>query len=940
MLHVPWGRKESEFPQDGTAIIRCVRAFVDHGGDPEALCELLSQHLSNPRFTVTPEGLVQSDRRYSYEFYFYLFVFAKTILEDPGFRYMPTRGDQLESFHNILEQGPMRFDPWQCDECGSFAGQLSITNMLSMFMYVEEVIEASPSSDAPNGERTISRDALNCLNSCVSESFRVDRGFFDKEELLISMEYLLYLSEIFIMLTNDKDFVYNALYYGFLHDSKLARSIFSQPAMSPVEGFMLWQTRTNNLYRMEFRQRPQRLDVRLHLRNLFNTGMLGAYREASVDGIQKACLGVHRAFMELATRHPVRTRILQNDGLLNEFTVRIRWQTLRFTPIALSMAIIGTAGYVGASLLAFQHAWPAWSRVLVSGVAGASITGLIIALAISRKRTRIMKRQFADTRTVIDEQYVSLKETSAELLQERNALEEKVRLRTAELEDALSSLTRLDHAKTNFLANITHELRTPLTLLSVPMENVRAGRYGSSIPVDHPVFELVQRNLNRLNHQIKQLLDYTRLDLGAMPFHLQVVPLVAYVRGLVAELESLAERRGLALVMINRTTRHEVYISVDQTMLETALLNLINNALKFTEKGEVRLVVGPELDNTMVRVSVEDTGIGFDSHLKESLFERFVQCEDRPDRRVEGAGLGLALVREIAVQNGWRLDAEGRRGEGATFSVDIPVSTASGSDDAHSVPSGTDRVGRTAVGLHAIVETTPGYEDRGRNIVLLIDDNPDMGTLVSDVLEPEFFVVWCRSGEEALRYLSEHPLVSLVVCDVMMPGMSGFALRERLVEEPAFKDIPFVFLTALDDVEDRFRGLSGGALDYIRKPFKAAELRLKVRNILDLQDARYRQALSDSAAVERLSRLGAAEKTEAADRASLFRDTCITPAELRVLELLREGLQDKEIADRLSISPRTVASHLHRLYRKTETGNRLELMAWMVNGGAIGSHEA
>lgn len=929
MLHDPWGHDESKFPQDGVAIVRWVRAFTDHGGDTDVLCDLLNRHVADARWTVNPEDLVRPDRRYSYEFYLYLYVFAKILLNDPSFRFTQRDGGRLESFHTILEQGPLRFDPWQCDDCGAMMGYLSITNMSSMFLYAEEEL----------GTATIARDALDCLNGCVPEEFRVTRGFFDKEEILISMEYLIYLSVIFMMLTNDSDFVYKSLYYGFLHNITLARSIFLQPTLSPVECFMHWQTRTNNLYRMEFRQRPRQLDVRLHLQSLLSTGMLGDYREAGLDGIRKACLGVYRAFLELATQKPVRTRIVANDRDHAGFTVRIHWRSPVSTPKILFLSVVGTSAYVAATILAFHQPGPIWPRILISGITGASLAGLVIALLISRKRAHTTKRQFADTRTVINEQYLSLRKTSEELLQERNALEEKVRLRTAELENALERLTELDRAKTNFLATITHELRTPLTLLSVPLENIRAERYGSTIPADHRIFEMVERNLGRLNDQITQLLDFARLDLGTMPFRPEVVPLVAYARGLVAELESLAERKGLQMLLVNRATTHEVWIRADKTLLETALLNLLNNALKFTERGEVRLVVGPEVGDETVRLAVEDTGIGFDMDIKDTLFERFTRSEEAHTRSFEGAGLGLAIVREVAALHGWRLDAEGRPGAGATFYLDIPVSVeqvASAGD----VPAPSAELTRRAtIAVPITSQVTNGPEAFDRRTILLVDDNPDMGTLVRDVLEPEYNVVWCRDGSEALACLSEHTSIDLVLCDVMMPGMSGFTLREHLSEQSDTQTIPFVFLTALNDVEDRFRGLAGGAVDYILKPFAATELRLKIRNILEIQDARYRQALSDSVAVERLSRIGVSDTTDAPDAANapdttrILRERSVTAAERRVLELLRQGLQDKEIADRLSISPRTVASHLHRLYRKTETGNRLELMAWMVDVG-------
>jgi signal transduction histidine kinase/DNA-binding NarL/FixJ family response regulator len=687
---------------------------------------------------------------------------------------------------------------------------------------------------------------------------------------------------------------------------------------------MCRQTRTNN---------PCRMDVRTPLCRLLDSGMLGDCRTSGFNGIQKASRWVSRSLLELATQGTLRVRLLQSEMWRENFTIRIGRQTFPFRLAMPAFLIAGAAGCVDATPLVLRHTEPIWSKVLTVAVIWILVPCLTVALAASGRRIRGMKQQFVATRRVIDEQYATLKETSEELLLERNAREDKVRLRTAELEASLDRLTESDRIKTNFLASITHELRTPLTMISVPVKSIRDKRYGTSIPADHPIFELVERNVDRLNHQITQLLDFARLDQGAMPFNPQLIPLVAYARGLVAEMVDLARLRGLVLVMANCTTMHEIYIHADRYMLDTALINLLNNALKFTEQGVVRLILEPEPNQVAVRVTVEDTGIGFDPAVKDSLFNRFVQGDARHDHTPEGIGLGLALVREIAVCHGWYLDADGQPGGGARFSLSMPVSPEPGCSECNSVDHVSSRIRRTAAVLPPPTMMDLPLGMTKKNVILVVDDNPDMGTLVRDVLEPDFSVAWCRRGEDAILYLSDNPLVSLIVCDVMMPGMSGFALREKLAERRDFRDIPFVFLTALNTEVDRFRGLSVGALDYVLKPFNASDLLLKIRNILDLQDARYRQALADSMAVERLSHIGLAVSTGTLDTTRIIRNASITPAEERVMELIRKGLQDKEIAERLSISPRTVASHLHRLYRKTGTGNRLELMGWMVDSG-------
>ncbi|GAB1481384.1 hypothetical protein MASR2M78_01990 [Treponema sp.] len=547
-----------------------------------------------------------------------------------------------------------------------------------------------------------------------------------------------------------------------------------------------------------------------------------------------------------------------------------------------------------------------------------------------------------DIRKVINEQFEKLKSNAEVLLRERDSLDGKVRQRTQELEEALTQVQALDKAKTNFIANVSHELRTPLTLLTVPLEGIRAGLYGQRLSADHDIFILIQRNVERLSVQINQLLDFARLDLGTMPFTPRSVPLVAYFRNLIAEIQSLAERKGLALKLENRTNYAELVIVADQALFETALLNLLNNALKFTENGGITISIAMGIQAPSLVLGIEDTGIGFPDTEKDRIFQRFTQLGTQADRYLEGAGLGLALVREIASRHGWDLDACGKPGIGSCFTLTIP--NFSLPLEPTEIDLGFPKAKRSRVaGAGLIYPSSEGITvpklsqlPNQRETILLVEDNSDMGAVLKQLLESSWELCWYRSGRDALAFLDTAPSVSLIICDIMMPSMSGFEFRDNLLKKEGLKDIPFIFLTALADPQEQTQGLEQGALDYIRKPFSGTELLLKIRNILAAQKSRYLQALGDSNAAARLMHYSGIPKAgKQSDfpiltAADLIRFR-ITPAEARVLELLRLGLQDKEIADRLSVSPRTVNSHLGQLYQKTDTGNRLELMKWLYS---------
>jgi hypothetical protein len=344
--------------------------------------------------------------------------------------------------------------------------------------------------------------------------------------------------------------------------------------------------------------------------------------------------------------------------------------------------------------------------------------------------------------------------------------------------------------------------------------------------------------------------------------------------------------------------------------------------LKFTETGGISLILCLLPGEDKVKLTVKDTGLGFIPEEKDRIFQRFTQADEHKDRHHEGTGLGLALTKEIAGRHEWQMDVESSPGIGSSFSLTMPLLTEAVQESPLSV--GEHRKSRAASGILNPVACEETDYTSERDSILIVEDNPDMVEILRALLETRYNLHWCGSGTKALVYLKSNPPVSLIICDVMMPGMSGFSFRRELVKAVTYSEVPFVFLTALADPKDKVQGLQSGALDYIQKPFPSSELLLKIKNLLETHQASYRQALRDSESTERLLRLsGKLEHTVDKNDWEYFG---VSDAEKRVLDLLRQGLQDKEIALKLSLSTRTISSHLSNLYRKTDTQNRIELL--------------
>jgi signal transduction histidine kinase/DNA-binding NarL/FixJ family response regulator len=474
------------------------------------------------------------------------------------------------------------------------------------------------------------------------------------------------------------------------------------------------------------------------------------------------------------------------------------------------------------------------------------------------------------------------------------------------------SLRELDRQKTDFIMNVSHELRTPLSvILSV------ADRPGSGEDL-----AMIRRNAMKLRRDIDNLLTISSLERRAGGIEPSSVRLEGFLRLLAAELSSLAEARGLRLRL--ESPDEGLRVRADRELLETALLNLVTNAIKFTPSGgEVSIRAGVDGSGSFARIEVSDTGIGVRPELREKIFQRFFRAEDGSRRAYEGAGIGLALVREVAELHGGRAEVESEAGKGSTFSLVIPLDPDPDPD--------AEGAGANEIAQRSIPAPAPRA---AAGSVLVAEDNDDLRAALVAILSERFSVRAVANGKEALRALGE-AVPDCVVSDIMMPEMDGYALFRAVREGPRGADLPFVFLTARADPEERERALRDGALDYIRKPFSPAELAAKVENLVALRrgvSARVKARLKDS-----ITRLidGLDEGTQGAeggrpaapDYEALFREKGLSEREAEIARLILGGSSDKEIAYSLGISASTVANHNNRIYRKLGVSSRVELLA-------------
>ncbi|MFZ5861800.1 MAG: ATP-binding protein [Nitrospirota bacterium] len=423
--------------------------------------------------------------------------------------------------------------------------------------------------------------------------------------------------------------------------------------------------------------------------------------------------------------------------------------------------------------------------------------------------------------------------------------------RTRDLEGAYNQLKELDDAKTRFFAMVSHELRTPLTLILAPLESLlKAETEPLSDNVRRYVSVMHQNGL-RLLKQVNDLLDLTTLDAGRMTLRFRPGNLGVFFRGLVASVAPMAEKKRIGLIGVEESCLPDrVYFDPDR--LEKIVLNLLFNALKFSDAGgRVTLRWGRSGEGHL-QVVVLDTGIGISQEDLPKLFQRFSQVDATTSRRYEGTGIGLALVKEMVELHGGRIAVDSERGRGSTFTVTIPLlldapkQETAGAPTREAVESDApaddwtrqlhEAAERHVTGVYAaptVASEPHGAPATGRQ-VLIVEDHPDMRGFIAFELQSEYRVLQASTGREGVRAAVER-LPDLIISDVMMREMDGYQLCREVRRDPRTRHIPIILLTARADMAMKIEGLEHGADEYLTKPFNAQELRAKIKSLLELR---------------------------------------------------------------------------------------------------------
>lgn len=440
---------------------------------------------------------------------------------------------------------------------------------------------------------------------------------------------------------------------------------------------------------------------------------------------------------------------------------------------------------------------------------------------------------------------------------QREQLLNQVRLEEtkAHLERAHSELRQLDSFKSELFANITHEFKTPLAMLLAPLELILQGEMGELTAAQQTTFQSMFRSGLKLLKMIGDLLDLSKLEDSKLRLKIAEHDLSEYLRGLTAQVEPLAQRKGIELRLELEAGSSRVWCDLER--MERVFLNLLSNATKFTPPGGHILVRLREVGERAL-VVVQDDGPGFPPEKAQQIFERFYQVDMGGTRRYGGTGIGLALAKEIVELHGGRIWAESN--QGARFIVELlrdrehfrpevlerrgaqrDVPDGSRANDRGLMDFAVQMAARDEYRLLDIAEATErrasmrdSDEHLRPHVALVVDDTPDIIRLVHTSLRSHFKVLAAEDGLKGLEMaLREQP--SLIVADLMMPGIDGLELTRRLRADESTRHIPILMLTAKGDLQDRVAGLETGVSAYLAKPFSPRELLTTARALVRAQ---------------------------------------------------------------------------------------------------------
>jgi CheY-like chemotaxis protein len=399
-----------------------------------------------------------------------------------------------------------------------------------------------------------------------------------------------------------------------------------------------------------------------------------------------------------------------------------------------------------------------------------------------------------------------------------------------QLQQTNEELIRATKLKDEFLANMSHELRTPLNAILGMTEGLQEQVFGDVNERQLKALQTVERSASHLLELINDILDLAKIEAGQIKLDCASTSISHLCQSSISFVKQQASQKHIQLHTKLQSNLPPLFI--DERRIRQVLINLLNNAVKFTPKGgrvtlEVKqllpnVVTSDRLSPQYLQISITDTGIGISPENIQKLFQPFIQIDSALNRQYEGTGLGLALVKRIVTLHGGQVGLTSEVGVGSCFTVDLPYNCSS-EIVLNSNPETTLLLNTP------IIRVTNGQSP----LILLVEDNNANILTISSYLEATGYrVLLAHNGEEAIALAKSHQ-PDVILMDIQMPTMDGIEATKQIRLDPNLVNTPIIAMTALAMSGDRDRCLAAGANKYLSKPMKLRQLEATIQELLE-----------------------------------------------------------------------------------------------------------
>ncbi len=423
-----------------------------------------------------------------------------------------------------------------------------------------------------------------------------------------------------------------------------------------------------------------------------------------------------------------------------------------------------------------------------------------LAIGLTNAKAVVQLESFINELKKLNEEYqkqnIQIRKQNEVLVE----LHKELKQRAEELEIQKQRAEESTRLKSEFLASMSHELRTPMnSILGLTELIIEKAQLSGK---NNERLEVVLKSGKRLMTLINDILDLSKIEAGKMDIREEDILLEEIIEEVSNTINPLTIEKGISLEVI-RNCNTRIIISTDKTRLVQVIINLMGNAVKFTERGKVKLIVSRTQDD-MLRFDIMDTGIGISNEAQKIIFEEFRQIDGSSTRKYGGTGLGLAISNKIIDLLGGSISVNSKIGEGSNFYFTIPL-----------------KIGEEKQHLTSPTIKVDVLRKNRKNPILVIDDDSEVRYTIGQYLVTQGYeVIFAEDGETGLKLAKEKQPFTIIL-DVMLPNRDGWTVMKELKEDPDTKDIPVIFVTI---VADKKIGYGLGAFDYFVKPISSEKL--------------------------------------------------------------------------------------------------------------------